>query len=455
MREVYIVDAVRTPVGRMGGTLKNTQAHEMGGLVCKALMERTGLAPELVEEVVIAQVKQNAVASNIARVCALMAGFREEIPAYTLMMQCGSSLQSVNCAANDIRCGDVDVAVAGGVEAMSATHFELWNARYGYGTGNNVLVDPIVEGAKRAQPQETYGVFGMGDTAENVAEQFHISREDMDEFAFHSQRKAAEAVAAGVFKDEIVPVMIPQRKKEPIVFDTDEQPRATTMEGLAKLKPVFRTDGKGKVTAGNSCGRSDAGAALLLMSGEKVKELGVKPMARIVAHAIVGVDPRIMGMGPVPAVRKVLEKAGLTLDDIGMIELNEAFAAQSLAVIRELGLDMAKVNVSGGAIAMGHPHPVYGRRPGRRHPSGAGGLNKSPRLRPGGEPQGSAGLFFLKMVYQLEKKERIGIPNGPHLQRGAAAQGDHSQGGGGAYQKRHDRGLQRLYGHRLSQGASG
>ena len=314
------------------------------------------------EEVVIAQVKQNAVASNIARVCALMAGFREEIPAYTLMMQCGSSLQSVNCAANDIRCGDVDVAVAGGVEAMSATHFELWNARYGYGTGNNVLVDPIVEGAKRAQPQETYGVFGMGDTAENVAEQFHISREDMDEFAFHSQRKAAEAVAAGGFKDEIVPVVIPQRKKEPIVFDTDEQPRATTMEGLAKLKPVFRTDGKGKVTAGNSCGRSDAGAALLLMRGEKVKELGVKPMARIVAHAIVGVDPRIMGIGPVPAVRKVLEKAGLTLDDIGMIELNEAFAAQSLAVIRELGLDMAKVNVSGGAIAMGHPLGATGGR---------------------------------------------------------------------------------------------
>lgn len=237
MREVYIVDAVRTPVGRMGGTLKNTQAHEMGGLVCKALMERTGLAPELVEEVVIAQVKQNAVASNIARVCALMAGFREEIPAYTLMMQCGSSLQSVNCAANDIRCGDVDVAVAGGVEAMSATHFELWNARYGYGTGNNVLVDPIVEGAKRAQPQETYGVFGMGDTAENVAEQFHISREDMDEFAFHSQRKAAEAVAAGVFKDEIVPVVIPQRKKEPIVFDTDEQPRATPWRAWPSSSP--------------------------------------------------------------------------------------------------------------------------------------------------------------------------------------------------------------------------
>ena len=222
-----------------------------------------------------------------------------------------------------------------------------------YGQAGEVLI--VVTARAYAQAAAT-------ELTENVAEQFHISREDMDEFAFHSQRKAAEAVAAGVFKDEIVPVVIPQRKKEPIVFDTDEQPRATTMEGLAKLKPVFRTDGKGKVTAGNSCGRSDAGAALLLMSGEKVKELGVKPMARIVAHAIVGVDPRIMGIGPVPAVRKVLEKAGLTLDDIGMIELNEAFAAQSLAVIRELGLDMAKVNVSGGAIAMGHPLGATGGR---------------------------------------------------------------------------------------------
>ena len=222
-----------------------------------------------------------------------------------------------------------------------------------YGQAGEVLI--VVTARAYAQAAAT-------ELTENVAEQFHISREDMDEFAFHSQRKAAEAVAAGVFKDEIVPVVIPQRKKEPIVFDTDEQPRATTMEGLAKLKPVFRTNGKGKVTAGNSCGRSDAGAALLLMSGEKVKELGVKPMARIVAHAIVGVDPRIMGIGPVPAVRKVLEKAGLTLDDIGMIELNEAFAAQSLAVIRELGLDMAKVNVSGGAIAMGHPLGATGGR---------------------------------------------------------------------------------------------
>ena len=451
MREVYIVDAVRTPVGRMGGTLKNTQAHEMGGLVCKALMERTGLAPELVEEVVIAQVKQNAVASNIARVCALMAGFREEIPAYTLMMQCGSSLQSVNCAANDIRCGDVDVAVAGGVEAMSATHFELWNARYGYGTGNNVLVDPIVEGAKRAQPQETYGVFGMGDTAENVAEQFHISREDMDEFAFHSQRKAAEAVAAGVFKDEIVPVVIPQRKKEPIVFDTDEQPRATTMEGLAKLKPVFRTDGKGKVTAGNSCGRSDAGAALLLMSGEKVKELGVKPMARRPQGAGEGGahpgryrhDRAERGLrGPVPGGDP---RAGAGHGE-GKRQRRCHRHGAPPGRHRRAHPDHPGSRHEAHPHPVRHRHPVHGRRPGRRHASGAGGLNKSPRLRPGGEPQGSAGLFFLKMVYQLEKKERIGIPNGPHLQRGAAAQGDHSQGGGGAYQKRHDRGLQRLYG---------
>lgn len=362
MREVYIVDAVRTPVGRMGGTLKTVSAHELGTVACKALMARTGVDPKLVEEVVIAQVKQNAKASNIARVVSLMSGFPEEVPSYTLMMQCGSSIQAVHCAANDIRCGDVDIAVAGGVEAMSDTHFELWNARYGYNTGNNVIYDPIIEGARRAQPQETYGAFGMGDTAENVAEAYGITREAMDEFAFESQRRAAEAIKAGVFKGEIAPVTIPQRKKDPIIFDTDEQPRETTMEGLAKLKPVFRTDGKGKVTAGNSCGRSDCGAALLLMSGEKVKELGVKPMAKIVGQAIVGVDPKLMGIGPVPAVRKVLAKTGLKLEDIGMIELNEAFAAQSLAVIGELGLDRNKVNVSGGAIALGHPLGATGAR---------------------------------------------------------------------------------------------
>lgn len=362
MREVYIIDAVRTPVGKMGGALKTTQAHEMGGLVCKALLDRTGLSPNLVEEVVMGQVKQNAVASNIARVCSLMAGIPESASAYTVMMQCGTSLQSVYGAANDIRCGDVDVVIAGGVEAMSATHFELWNARYGYGTGNNAIIDPIVEGAKRAQPQDKYGVFGMGDTAENVAEQFHVSREDMDEFACESQRRATEAITAGVFRDEIVPVVLPQRKGEAIVFDTDEQPRVTSKEALAKLKPVFRTDGKGSVTAGNSCGRSDAGAALLLMSGEKARELGVKPMARIVAQASVGVDPRIMGVGPVGAFRKVLEKSGLKREDVGMVELNEAFASQSLAVIRALGLDRAIVNVSGGAIALGHPLGATGSR---------------------------------------------------------------------------------------------
>jgi len=362
MREVYIVDAVRTPVGRIGGSLKTTPAHKLGGIVCKALMERNGLNPEIVDEVVLAQVKQNAKASNIARVCALDAGYPEEIPAYTLMMQCGSSIQAVHCGANDIRVGDADVVVAGGVESLSDTHFELWNARYGYGTGNNKIIDPVIEGALQAQPQDQYGVFGMGDTAENVAEKYNITREAMDEFALQSQTRAINAIKAGVFKNEIVPVVIPQRKKDPIVFDTDEQPRESTIEALAKLKPVFRTDGQGKVTAGNSCGRSDAGAALLLMSGEKVKELGLKPMAKIIGQAICGVDPRYMGIGPVPAVRKVVEKAGMTLDQIGMVELNEAFAAQSLAVVNELGLDQAIVNPNGGAIAMGHPLGATGAR---------------------------------------------------------------------------------------------
>lgn len=250
MKNVYIVDAVRTPVGRMGGTLKTVAAHELGSVVCKALLERTGLPAQAVEAAIIAQVKQNAKASNMARVVSLMAGFPETATAYTLMMQCGSSLQAVHCGANDIRCGEADVVVAGGVESLSDTHFELWNARYGYGVGNTTMYDPIIEGARRAQPQETYGAFGMGDTAENVAQQFGITRQAMDEFAFESQRRAIDAIAKGYFKDEIAPVIIPQRKKDPICFDTDEQPRETTLEALSKLKPVFRTDGQGTVTAG-------------------------------------------------------------------------------------------------------------------------------------------------------------------------------------------------------------
>ncbi|MEG2679122.1 MAG: thiolase family protein, partial [Oscillospiraceae bacterium] len=362
MKEVYIVDAVRTPVGKIGGALRDIPAHQLGAIVYKALMERTGLDPAIVEEAILAQVKQNSAASNIARVCSLMAGFREEIPAFTTMMQCGSSIQSVHSGANDIRCGDFDVVAAGGVESLSGTHFELQQARFGYGTGNNRLIDPIIEGALRAQPQEQYGLFGMGDTAENVAEAYHISREAMDEFACESQRRAIAAIAEGVFKQEIVPVPIPQRKGDPILFDTDEQPRATTLETLAKLKPVFRKDGQGKVTAGNSCGRSDAGSALLLMSGEKVKELGVKPMARIVSQAAVGVDPKYMGIGPITATQLALQRANLKISDIGMIELNEAFAAQSLAVIETLGLDRSIVNVSGGAIALGHPLGATGGR---------------------------------------------------------------------------------------------
>lgn len=361
MKDVFIVDAVRTPVGRIGGTLIDVPAHTLGAVVLKALTDRAGLDPKAIEEVVLAQVKQNSVATNIARVCALLADYPEEVAAYTLMMQCGSSTQAVHCAANDIRCGEVEVAVAGGVESLSGTHFELQKARYGYGTGNNTLVDPIIEGALCAQPKEKYGVFGMGDTAENLAEQYNIPRRDMDLFACQSQTRALKAIADGHFKAEITPVLIPRRKADPLVFDTDEQPRATTMAELEKLKPVFRKEG-GTVTAGNACGRSDQAAALLLMGADGVAKYGLKPMAKIIGQAIVGVDPRIMGIGPVPAVRKALAKTGLTLGDIGMIELNEAFAAQSLAVINELGLDQGIVNVSGGAIALGHPLGATGAR---------------------------------------------------------------------------------------------
>ena len=362
MKEVVIVSAVRTPIGSIGGTLKNTLPEKLLATAYEGAIEKAGISKDMFDEVIAGQAKQTTDAPNIARVSSLMLQIPEATPAYTVHRQCASGMQAMLSSMQQIQCDYSDIMLCGGVESMSTAPFYVRNVRFGVGNGNQALVDPNTESQPKSQPADIYGTFTMIQTADNVAKQFGVTREDCDQFALESQHRAVAAIDSGRFKDEIVPVVIPQRKKEPIVFDTDEQPRATTMEGLAKLKPVFRTNGKGKVTAGNSCGRSDAGAALLLMSGDKVKELGVKPMARIVAHAIVGVDPRIMGIGPVPAVRKVLEKAGLTLDDIGMIELNEAFAAQSLAVIRELGLDMAKVNVSGGAIAMGHPLGATGGR---------------------------------------------------------------------------------------------
>ena len=363
MKDVYIVAAARTAIGKMGGTLKGVQPEELARVVLEALPQRAGIRKSDVESIVFAQARQSTDAANLGRVAALMAGYPESIPAFTIMMQCSSGMQAVHTAADQIRCGHADVVVAGGVESMSNAIFYIRNARYGLGVGTTELVDSITEGQLRSQPIDIYGKFNMGDTAENVAEKYGISREDQDAFAAESQRRAAKALADGVFKDEIVPVVIPVRKGDPIVFDVDEYPRpSSTVEALAKLKPVFRRDGKGSVTAGNACGRNDGAAAMVLMSGEKVKELGVKPLARIVSQASAGVDPRYMGIGPVAASRKALEKAGLTAADIGRVELNEAFASQSLACVRELGFDPAIVNVNGGAIALGHPLGATGAR---------------------------------------------------------------------------------------------
>ena len=363
-RDVVIVSACRTAIGKFQGQFKDVPARELAITAGKEAIRRAGVDINTIDEIVMGECYTAMQGSLPARQVSMRIGLPIESSAVTVNQNCASGMRALEIACNNIQLGKTEIGLVVGVENMTQAPFLLPKARMGYRMGgipteggaelydsllHDALYDALVPGH-------------MGVTADNVAKLCNVSREECDKLAVISHNRACAAIDAGKFKDEIVPVVIPQRKKEPIVFDTDEQPRATTMEGLAKLKPVFRTDGKGKVTAGNSCGRSDAGAALLLMSGEKEKELGVKPMARIVAHAIVGVDPRIMGIGPVPAVRKVLEKAGLTLDDIGMIELNEAFAAQSLAVIRELGLDMAKVNVSGGAIAMGHPLGATGGR---------------------------------------------------------------------------------------------
>ena len=357
-KEIVLAGACRTALGKFGGTLTNTPAVELGAIVIKEAIRRAGIKPEDVDEVLMGNVLQAGLGQSPARQAAVKAGIPVEVPALTINNVCGSGLKVVNMAAAMIEAGEADVMVVGGMENMSAAPYAMPQARFGYRMNDGKLVDVMIKDGL----WDAFNDYHMGITAENVAEKYGITRQAMDEFAFESQRRAAAAIRAGVFKNEIIPVVIPQRKKDPIVFDTDEQPRETSLEALAKLKPVFRTDGKGLVTAGNSCGRSDAGAALLLMSGEKVKELGVKPMARIVGQAIVGVDPRLMGIGPVPAVRKVLAKAGMKLEDIGMIELNEAFAAQSVAVINELGLDRSKVNVSGGAIALGHPLGATGSR---------------------------------------------------------------------------------------------
>jgi acetyl-CoA C-acetyltransferase len=359
VNEVVIVSAVRTAGGRIGGSLKDVQPEDLARVVIEAALERAGVEPEAVDEVIIGQAKQSADAANLARVAALRAGLPVEVPAYTVMRQCGSGLQAVNNGAQAIMCGLADVVVAGGTESMSNAPYYLRGARFGYGAGNAVLVDSNTESQPRSQPVEIYGNLTMGLTAENVAAKYRISREEQDRFALASQERALAAIAAGRFAGEIVPVEVPQKGAR-VEFAVDEHLRNTSLEALAALPPIFKEGGT--VTAGNSSGRNDGAACLVLMSSREAARRGLKPLAAIRSQAVAGVPPEIMGIGPVPASRKALAAAGLTLKDIGLVEVNEAFAAQTLAVIRELGLDEGRVNVNGGAIALGHPLGCSGAR---------------------------------------------------------------------------------------------
>ena len=357
MKEVVIVSACRTAIGKFGGTLKNVPAVELGATVVKEAVKRAGIAPEQVDEVIFGNVLQAGLGQNPARQVSIKAGLPIECTAMTINIVCGSGLKAVALAANQIKAGEADIVVCGGTENMSAAPYAVPSARWGARMNNVQMIDVTVNDGL----WDAFNNYHMGITAENVAEQYGLTREMQDEFAVKSQNKAEAAIAAGKFKDEIVPITIPQRKGDPIVFDTDEHPTlGSTMEKVARLRPAFKKDGT--VTAANASGINDGAAAFVVMSKEKAEELGVKPMATIVSYATGGVDPSIMGVGPVPASRKAMEKAGMTIDDIDLIEANEAFAAQSLAVARDLGFDMEKVNVNGGAIALGHPVGASGAR---------------------------------------------------------------------------------------------
>ena len=371
MKTAVIIDGCRTAVGSMGGSLKPLSAYDLACAVMKGELDRTGIDPKQIDEVIMGQCRQTSDEPNIARVAALKVGIPESASAHTVMRQCASGMTAVQNGAMQIMTGVSDVVLAGGTESMSNAVFYLRNARYGVGTGNTELVDAVTEGQFRSQPQEMYGRYNMGATAEKIAETLGITREQQDEFSMESQRRAIAAIDAGKFKDEIVPVTVPQgRKKPPIVFDTDEFPkRDTSLEKMGKLKPCFNIvtedDGRifntseltGTVTAASSSGRNDGASAMLLMSEEKARELGLKPMAKIIGMGTAGCDPKTMGLGPVYAVPKALKNAGLTIDDIQLIELNEAFAAQALGCIKLLGWEdkMDIINVNGGAIALGHP----------------------------------------------------------------------------------------------------
>lgn len=357
MREVVIVGAARTPIGSFGGTLKGVAARKLGAIAIKGALERAGVKPEQVEEVIMGCVLQGGLGQNVSRQMSLDAGIPIEVPTMTINKVCGSGLRAVELAAQIIKAGDADIVVAGGAENMSKTAYSLESARWGARMNNTKMVDMMVNDGL----WDAFNDYHMGITAENIAEQYGLTREELDEFSLASQQKAEAAIKAGKFKDEIVPVEVPQRKGDPIVFDTDEHPKfGSTIEKMAKLKPAFKKDGV--VTAANASGINDAGCALVVMSKEKADELGLKPLCKIVSYASAGVDPSVMGLGPIPSSRKALERANLTVNDMDVIEANEAFAAQSVAVGKELGFDLNKLNPNGGAIALGHPIGASGAR---------------------------------------------------------------------------------------------
>lgn len=357
MTEVVIVAAVRTPIGSFGGSLKDISTVDLGSLVIKNAIERAGLEPEQVDEVIMGNVLGAGLGQNVARQMSVHAGVPVTVPAFTINKVCGSGLKAVQLAVQAVLCGDAEVVVAGGAENMSQAPYILPNQRWGSRMGNATVVDTML----RDGLTDGFEDYHMGITAENVAEQYGITREDQDSFALRSQKRAVAAVESGRFKEEIIPVEIPQRRGEPLVFDTDEFPRKdVSLEGLSKLRPAFQKDGS--VTAGNSSGINDGAAAVVVMSAEKAKELGVPVLATIKSYASAGLDPKVMGCGPIYASRKALEKAGLTVADLDLVESNEAFAAQACAVAKELNLDLEKVNVNGGAISLGHPIGASGCR---------------------------------------------------------------------------------------------
>jgi acetyl-CoA C-acetyltransferase len=356
MKEAVIVSAVRTAVGTFGGSLKDISAVELGSIVIKAALGKAGIKLDWVDEVMMGCVLQSGLGQNVARQAALKAGLPVEVPAITVNKVCGSGLKTIMAAASAIIAGDADIIVAGGTENMSASPYALQTARWGLRMGDSSAIDLMIKDGLWC----AFNDYHMGMTAENIAERYAITREQQDTFALQSQERANKAIQSGRFKDEIVPVLVPQRKGDPISFEVDEHPRMTSLEALAKLRPAFKKDGT--VTAGNASGINDSAAVVVVMSSEKAKELGLKPLARIKGYASAGVDPAVMGTGPIPATQKALARAGWSVDDLDLVEANEAFAVQALCVMQELGLDPSKTNLNGGAIAIGHPIGASGAR---------------------------------------------------------------------------------------------